>query len=458
MFRRLFLFSLLAVFSACPGPAPLPFEPEAPVDSPDGSVPVVGAPPRLPVRHGSWPDVAPPDLTVPDASVPDMNEPDASVPDAGVVLFAVGGALELGAHPTIPAGVRPAVLWFPDIGTTSPRAFAGVEAGPALTGSNWNLELRHEPPAIAQGPVSPSQGATGSISYGVIVLWRDLDGDDVLTGVDSIEGSSAGAMPFDADGPYARTLLVWRQGHLGADEADFVEGFNVVNAVAPFEALRPITGSVRLAYSQDPRLKLMTCDAAFSSDDLELACGQLRFLTPRVNALASTYEDDLMVIDLSVFGGSRQIIDAQVSINGVDVPVGPGGGYAMFEMIPTKSLRSGQNTLRVMAPGYLPLTVDVFFPVKPSFLAPSAGASLAVSTGTQLSWSVVPHSTKFTASLRGPLNTWGFAITDLTSAVMTTPSIAGPGELMLEVEARTPVARHEIVGTNKVSMPVTLVP
>lgn len=448
MFRRLAFVALLAAFTACPGPAPLPFpEPDAPAETPDASAPVVVRP-RLPTRHGSWPDV----------TAPELNVPDVSVPDAGVVLFSVGGALELGAYATIPADVRAGVLWFPSIGTSSPRPFAGVESGPALSGTSWSLDLRHEPPAIARGAVSPSQGATGSISYGVIVLWRDLDGDEALTGSDVIEGSSAGAMPFDADGPYARAMLVWRRGQLGADESDFVEGFNVVNAVAPFEALRPITGDVRLAYSQDPRLRLMTCPAAFSADDLELACGQLRFLTPRLNALASTYEDDLMIIDLSVFGGARQIIDAQVSINGVDVPVGPGGGYAMFEMLPTKVLRAGQNTLRVVAPGYLPLTVDVFFPVKPSFLAPSAGASLQVSTGTQLSWSVVPHSTKFTASLRGPLNTWGFAITDLTSAMLTTPWAAGQGELMLEVEARTPVSRHEIVGTNKVSMPVTLVP
>lgn len=436
MSRLSLLLAAAALLTACPGPV-TPDSPDAGSSSPDAG----------------------------------QEQPDAGEPDAGHVepgLLRIGGPLELAPRVTAPAHVRLAVLWFPSVDTSMPRPFAATESGPSLgqaLPNRWSFDVRAEPPAEARKEVlSPEGVATGEISWGVLVAFRDVDGDGKLTigaqgtTTDELLGSSAGAMPFDFDGPGLRTLILWRKGTVGADEPGVAQGFNLVRMSEPFArpSVFPSSMDFPLTLTADARLALMTCPAAFGEEADEFACNQRRFLTPTVSALAMSFEG-FQVTTVSLAAGKRAVTDAKVTLNDVVLPRDAEGGHVLFELFPQVLLR-GENTLRIEAPNHEPLELKLTFPGEPVLQTPAANAELVAGEVELVKWSPIAGATSYDVGLSvDDVGNGTYVSVATPEAQVTVPEETGNATLTLGVMAMTQLPRHSIIGTSSLAVPVKVV-
>jgi hypothetical protein len=304
MSRLSILLAAAALLTACPGPAPTPGKPDAG------------------------------DTTTPDAGQVDPPPPEG--------LLRLGGPLELAPGVPAPTNVRLAVLWFPTLDPSAPQAFTASESGPQLPETlpnRWSFDIHAEPPAQGRSEVRPANGATGEISWGVVVAYRDVNGDGRLSMMDGmplpdvVVASSAGAQPFDFDNAGVRTLVLWRRGTLGTDENGLEQGFNLVRMSEAFArpSVFPRGMDFTLAIEGDRRLQLMVCPQAFGEVPTEFACGQRVFRTPNVSAMAMSFEEGIQFVTVTLTAGPRPITDAVVTLNNV---------------VPTASTRSWSSSRR----------------------------------------------------------------------------------------------------------------
>lgn len=411
----------LAFLSACPGPMP-----EVPPDG--GQLPPPGDGGTLP----------PPG--------------DAGAPP----LSTLRGSLALGHGVTAPADLRVAVLWFPSDDTAMPARPRGAESGPLLAtsplASEWTLDLFAEPPLEARGDFSSPGGGTGLRSVGALVLFRDVDGDGRLTldaqgdSNDELVGSSAGVMPFDVDGPGLRHLVVWRSGMLGADEAGYRPGFNLVSideAFAPPVVL-PATTPIPLVVTRDPRHALTFCEAAYASERAEYACGQLVFRTPQVVAIVARSEGALFAT-VNVLSGPRLVPNARVRLNGVEIFGDGEGGYVHYELFPLL-IKEGLNSVRVDAPGLEPVKVEVVLPTSPAFVAPVLNAKFAPGAAIDVSWTGADEAETFDVSVTTESGGGDFVTTTARQATLTAPETPGPATVRISATTQRLRARHVGLG------------
>lgn len=443
MNRLSVLLAAAALLTACPGPVPTPTPPDA--GQPDGGT------------------TQPPP---PDAGVQEPVDPRPS-------LFKLSGPLEVAPGVTAPAHVRVGVLWFRSLDTAEPRPFAASESGPSLGATlpaRWQYDVRAEPPVEARADFTTPGGGAGQVSWGTLVLFRDVDGDGKLTvaqdgaSVDELLGSSAGAMPFDADGPGVRSLILWRKGAIGSDEAGVQAGFNLVRMAEPFArpSVFPGTMDLPLRLTSDPRLKLMVCPAAFqplseSGPLPELACGERVFRTPTVSAIAIRFEEGFTAVSVQVNASTRGIADAKVLLNGVVLPSAGEDTYTLFELVPTV-LQAGKNRVRVEAPGLEPLELELFSPLPVSLVQPLANGQLKANETHLVKWTGVEGATRYDVMLSYENQGGEFESSTSTEVSLHVPDVTGPASLTVGVMATTPLARHTVMGTSSVTVPVRLVP
>lgn len=429
MSRLSILLAAAALLTACPGPAPTPTPPDAG------------------------------DTTKPDAGQVDPPPPTG--------LLHLGGPLELAPGVPAPTNVRLAVLWFPTLDPSAPQAFTASESGPLLPETlpnRWSFDIQAEPPAQARSEVTAANGATGAISWGVVVAYRDVRADGQLSMMDGmplpdvIVGSSAGAQPFDFDGPGVRTLVLWRQGTLGSDETGLEQGFNLVRMSEPFArpSVFPKSMDFTIALEGDRRLQLMACPQAFGGMPTEFACGQRVFRTPTVNAMAMSFEEGIQFATVTITAGPRVITDAVVTLNNVVIPRDTEGAYTLMELFP-QALQRGANTLRVEAPQHEPVVLTLMFPEAPTLQAPQANGELSAGTKETVRWSAVQGATNYDVSLSMESGSGDYVSVEQPEAEVTVPDETGDATLFVGVMANTPVRRHSVIGTSSISVPVKIV-
>lgn len=378
-------------------------------------------------------------------------------PDAGPEpLFSLGGGLVLDTGTTTPAAFKVGVLWFSSMDTAMPSRPKGAETG-STTFANpyparWKLDLFAAPPMAGRSEFTTEGGGTGARSIGQLVLFRDVDGDGVLTldengdSTDELIGSSAGVMPFDADGPGLRQLIVWRSGTLGTDETGYRLGFNLVSLDEPFAAPVPMApgSDVTLTVTKDPRHALTFCEAAYALEPAEYACGQLVFRTPRVMAFVSS-SADVLLASVYVHSGERPINDATVRLNGTVVPSDDQGGYLMFELT-SDVIRFGMNSVRVEAPGLEPVSLKVVLPRAPTFINPGENAQLATGEAFTVNWHDAEGATSFDVSITAENGMADFVTTRTNEATLMAPPTPGPATLRIVATADRPLTRHQALG------------
>lgn len=402
----------LAFLSACPGPMP-----EVPADG--GQLPPPG---------------------------------DAGAPP----LSTLQGSLSLGHGVQAPADLRVAVLWFPSVDTAMPVRPRGAEAGPLLSTSplatQWKLELFAAPPLEARADFATAGGGTGLRAVGALVLFRDVDGDGRLTldpqgdSNDELVGSSAGVMPFDVDGPGLRHLVIWRSGTLGADEAGYQQGFNLVSIDEAFATpvVLPASASIPLVVTKDPRHALTFCEAAYASERAEYACGQLVFRTPQVVAIVARSEGALFAT-VNVHSGQRVVANASVRVNGVSIFGDGEGGYLHYELVPLV-LKEGLNSVRVDAPGLEPVKVEVVLPTSPAFLAPMPNAKFTPGSAIDVSWTGADEAETFDVSVTTEGGGGDFVTTTARQATLTAPETPGPATVRIAATTQRLRGRHVGLG------------
>lgn len=442
MNRLSVLLAAAALLTACPGPAPTPTPPGA--GRPDGG------PAHLP----------------PDAGPQEPVDPRPS-------LFKLSGPLEIDSGLTAPSHVRVGVLWFRSLDTAEPKPFAASESGPSLGATlpaRWQYDVRAEPPTAARAPFTSPGGGAGEVSWGALVLFRDVNGDGKLTvnedgtTMDELLGSSAGAMPFDADGPGVRSLVLWRKGPIGSDETGVQAGFNLVRMAEPFArpSVFPGTMDLPLRITVDPRLKLMFCPTAFlpiteAGELPEFSCGQRVFRTPTVTAVAIRFEEGFAVASFQVRAGARGVGDAKVLLNGTLIPVDSVDTYTFFELSPSV-LQSGKNTVRVEAPQHEPLVLELPFPDAPVLMQPSSNAQLKSNETHLVKWTAVEGVNSYDVALAVENHDGAFETTTATEVALPVPAVTGPGTLTVSAMSGGKYARHTALGTSSVTVPVRLVP
>ncbi|MDP1827469.1 MAG: hypothetical protein Q8L48_29635 [Archangium sp.] len=442
--RLTLLVALSTLLAACGGPAPLPYFP-------------------VPFDAGE---------SIPDGGHVEPGPVDAGTPDAGPApvpgLVTLAGPLEISDGIVPPTNTRLAMLWFSSLDTSAPRRFDAVEDGRKLgepVPARWRFDVSATPPESARGAWSTPGGGAGLASWGAVVAFRDMNNDGALTVLDDgttpdeLVGSSAGALPFDADGPGVRTLLLWRQGTLGADEDGMVQGFNLVRVTGPLDrpSLFPTSMDLPLPITNDPRLGLMFCPPAFSAPSPELACGQRVFRTPQVHAVALSAAEGFTVAYVQVHAGPRPVFDARVTLDGAVLPFTLDGTYSLIELSP-RVLRAGHHQLRVEAPYHEALNLELVLPARPHVTAPAVSAQLQANQVQWVKWDAVPLANSYGVSLflgDSP----GVSVESLQNEAKL-PLPAGTGPATLEVTALSLIAapRHFLLGSATTSMPVTLVP
>jgi hypothetical protein len=442
LFRVSALLALSTFLFACPGPAPVP-----PGDG--------GLPPPADAGSDGGADAGR------DAGVEDPPS------DAGTGLFSLGGGLVLDTGVRTPAELRVAVLWFPAIDTAQPSRPAGAETGTQVLRNpfpaRWQLELFAEPPAKARGAFTTPRGGSGTRSVGQLVLFRDVDGDGQLTlddqggSLDEVWGSSAGVMPFDADGPGYRLLVVWREGTLGTDEAGYRAGFNLVAIDEPFATpvVVPSATDVTLIATGDPRHALTFCEAAYAPEPPEFACGQRIFRTPRVTAVL-TSSDGVLLASVQASAGARALTNATVRLNGTVMPFDGDSGYLLVELEPTV-IHLGMNSLRVEAPGFEPVKLEVVLPRAPTFILPVEHADLMVEDEFTVSWFDSEGATTFDVSITAQNGQSAFTTTHQREATLSAPNAPGPATVRVVATAERAQGRHTALGMSDGARDVTLI-
>jgi hypothetical protein len=407
------------------------------------------------------------DLRLPQEVVPERPttpSPTPVPPASEPVLFSVGGPLELrGAAPE--GRVRFGVAWFPALAVGAPERPRGASSGtvavvPPLP-ARWGLDLTAAPPLEARGLVETAQGATGAISYGVLVAFRDGDGDETLVidadgrSRDVVLGSSAGAMPFDFEAPAEQYLLVWREGLIGDDEPAYAPGFNLVRVTGARRVLSvmPPRLDVPLALTQDPRLALTFCDEAFAAPAPEFPCGQRLYASPTVvSELASSPAGASLRI--TVRAGQRLITDAVVTVDGWLLPEAD-GAYSLEEPFPSL-LVPGLHTVRVEAPGLETVMLTQPQLVAPQLLAPSSDEPLALNSVAQVRWGATLGASRYGVALTAAgVELFSGTTSDLVSEVPL-PAEPGEVELRLRSEREQATGRHRVRASAESAWPLRL--
>lgn len=407
------------------------------------------------------------DLPLPVEVLPERPAPPAPAPvppASGPVLFSVGGPLELrGAAPG--GRVRFGVAWFPSLAVGAPERPRGASSGavavvPPLP-ARWALDVTAAPPLEARGRVETSQGGAGAISYGVLVAFRDGDGDETLVidaegrSRDVLLGSSAGAMPFDFEAPVEQYLLVWREGVIGDDEPAWAPGFNLVRVTGARRVLSvmPPRLDVPLALTQDPRLALTFCDEAFATPAPEFPCGQRLYASPTVTSeLAS--EPSGAALRITVRAGQRLVTDAVVTVDGWLLPEAD-GAYSLEEAFPSL-LVPGLHTVRVEAPGLETVTLTQPQLVAPQLLAPTSDEALTLNSVAQVRWSATAGASRYGVGLRAAgVELFSGTTSDLVSEVPL-PAEPGEVELRLRAEREQAAGRHQVRASAESAWPLRL--
>ncbi|MFZ5441248.1 MAG: hypothetical protein ACOZQL_14665 [Myxococcota bacterium] len=386
---------------------------------------------------------------------------DAGVVDAGP---SVGGPLELVVAPSTP--VQLAVLWFPSRASEAPLPPGGATSAAPLSprAERWSLALTEAPPLAARAAVSTPGGGTGSVSWGVMVAFRDVDGDGRLTvaadgtSPDVLLASSAGAAPFDFDGPGVRHVLEWREGQVGSDEGELVEGFNLVR-LEGFAAPSPVPlgTDVPLRIDALPRYALSFCPEAYVSDPDELACGLRVYPTPQVLGVAWRLPG-FSFTSVGLRAGRRAIANATVTLNDVSLTPDGQGSYVFVESSPAV-LRPGTNTLRISAPLHDELVLDFTMPGMIDGLRPLEGAELGAGKAFDVSWAPVSSATQYDVSVTDPTGLTTANVT--TSALRVTvdaPTTVGAATIGVVASTPTKRQRHLILGSTLLEQQVSIVP
>ncbi|MFZ5445154.1 MAG: hypothetical protein ACOZQL_34510 [Myxococcota bacterium] len=389
-------------------------------------------------------------------------------PDAGQpTLATLGGPLVLDTGVQTPAELRVAVLWFPSVDSAMPARPRAAESSRVAMANpfpaRWSLELFSEPPVEARAEFSTPGGGAGARSVGALVLFRDVDGDGRLTidaegrSRDQLFGTSAGAMPFDIDGPGLRHLIIWRTGTLGTDEAGYQQGFNLVIIDEPFvpPVVRPLDTAVTLTATADPRQALTFCDEAYVSEPDEFACGQLLYRTPRVFTLIG-HSDGVRFASVQVFSGKRAVANARVRLNGVELLSDGESGFVLFELFPVV-IRDGHNSVRVEAPGLEPINVEALLPPAPTFVSPDAGVDVTAGADVTVTWTGADSADSFDVSISAENGSGDYVTTAQRQATVKAPQTPGEATIRIVSMAERHLGRNLGFGSVEISRAVNVV-
>jgi hypothetical protein len=209
----------------------------------------------------------------------------------------------------------------------------------------------------------------------------------------------------------------------------------------------PLTASIPITLSAEPRLALIACPEAYADPQPETACGVRVWDTPEVNGTIALQDDGSIDAFVMVRAGGETSSIATVRINGAEVPRdGSNLAHSLVESTPTV-LHTGVNVVVIEQPGYAPLTLHAVVPARFDVTSPAAGATVLANDTITVAWTPATGATRYAASLfvdgAMPADT-EFVAT--TSAPVKVPDGAGQGQLSVVAYDRFSLSRAAIFG------------
>jgi hypothetical protein len=388
----------------------------------------------------------------------------------GLPVATLGGMLSLKDGLTISHEVRLAIAWYPDLSAespTPPRAIVTEEI--SYTGAfpqNYSFRLYGPPTPEAIAQIF-GQGGTpeGRAAVGQLVAYEDLDDDGQLSldakgrATDRILGSTAGAGAFDFYTTATRYLVLWTQDGADLGLPGVQPGYNLLryeNPLSPPEAL-PLTSSIPIALTAEPRLALIACPEAYLAPQPEMACGVRVWDTPEVNGTITLQDNGGIDAFVLVSAGGQTSSTATVRVNGTVVPHDSSNlAHSLVEPTPSV-LHTGVNVIVIEQPGYEPLTLQAVVPARFDVTSPAADATLVAGSTITARWTPATGATRYAASLfvdgAMPSNT---EFVTGTSAPVKVPDGAGTGQLSIVAYDRFALSRAAIFGLSVRNMNVTV--
>ena len=371
----------------------------------------------------------------------------------GEPLAAVSGSMIPTPETELDGPVRLALAWYPQwLAAEQP---GGGDLPPAIVTEDveargtfpvdFSFPIYRPPPREA---LAPLDGLAGRGAFGVLLAYRDLDGDRRLSPipargapVDRVIGSSL------LGDPRTTFALLYVDSPQPA-ETGLRPGLNLVMAVNEEDAeVVPLSTRVRLALTAGgPIYDAFVCEAGWLAflftDVCGLPAGGEEGPPGFGFAGSVTLDGDRLQVELRVTSdGVPAYPEANVNVNGRVIPWDPAAaeGQGAFVLVEdaTTLVRPGSSFVVSVAAAGVSRGAVFAIPGEFSILTPGEGATVTASEPLLLSWTAAPGADEYYAGFSAPPA--GFAsITDPpgTLSLLLDTTWAGVGAATSFVEAR----------------------
>jgi hypothetical protein len=346
-----------------------------------------------------------------------------------------------------------AMGWYPAFAGTAP----GTPAAAVLSQANlsyqgnfpldFTFSLSGPPPAAALFDLSTS-GGKGHIAYGVLIAFRDLNGNGKLdsfdangTPVDQVVGVS---VPDPALPPPQHTFFVlYLDGSVAANDTwgaqPLQQGYNLMEIHYDFgiEPV-PLDTPVTVPITNDAAVNLYACSSAFQDPLLGRTCGIDPYdgkapLSANIFSTPTGSEAQFLV-----FSAGGAVANATVSLDGAPVAYDPTSESFPFN---STSQLIGSHTISLQAPGFPAETISFNMPDPVTIHSPTQGQQFTSGSPVNIAWDSVAGAAYYDIYFLDASGSGNWLYHTLsTSTSVTTPPINFTGPANLTVKALATMA------------------
>jgi hypothetical protein len=341
-----------------------------------------------------------------------------------------------------------AMGWYPAFAGTAPGSPAAAvlsQANLSYQGNfplDFTFSLSGPPPAAALFDLSTT-GGKGHLAYGVLIAFRDLNGNGKLdpfdtngTPVDQVVGVS---VPDLALPPPAHTYFVlYLEGSVAPNDTwgaqPLQQGYNLMEIHYDFgiEPV-PLDTPVTIPITNDAAVNLYACSSAFASPVFQRTCGIDPF-DGKMQLSANLFSAPTGSSgQFGIFSANGVVANANVTLDGAPVaydPVSQSYPYSSTSSMP------GSHTLVLQAPGFPDETLTFNMPPLVTIQSPTQGQQFVSGSPVNIAWGSVAGAAYYDLYFldSSGTNNWLFH-TITTSTSVTTPPINFTGPARLQVKA-----------------------
>jgi hypothetical protein len=347
-----------------------------------------------------------------------------------------------------------AMGWYPAFAGTAP----GTPAAAVLTQEHLSFQgnfpvdfsfaLEGPPPAAALFDLAQT-GGKGHIAYGVLVAFRDLNGNGKLDAfaenaapVDQVVGVSVPDPSLPP--PQHSYFVLYLDGAVAANDVwgaqALQQGYNLMEIHYDFGVEPvPLDTNVTIPVTNDAALNLYACSTAFANPVFQTTCGIDPF-GGKVQMSTNIFSDPTRGSEAAFFVGAATgaITNANLTLDGTVVPYDSlSQTYSYF----SRSLLQGSHSLSLSVPGFPSETLSFTMPAPVVIHTPAAAQQFTSGSPVAITWDPVAGAAYYDIYFldAGGSDDWLFhTITTATS--VTTPAINFTGSAELQVKALATMA------------------